>query len=159
MSEFTPINTQEELDAVIGERIKRAQENAAKKYEGFISPDEYTQRTSELQGKYDSLTKELETANGKVADFEKSIAEKDNEIKGYKTASLKTRIAHEVGLDFGAVEFLKGEDEESITKSAEALKGLMGSQGAPLASTEGNGTGGEDAALKKLASKLRNQED
>ncbi|MEG1873329.1 MAG: hypothetical protein RR194_04715, partial [Ruthenibacterium sp.] len=35
MAEFTPITTQEQFDAAIGERIKRERETIAKKYEGF----------------------------------------------------------------------------------------------------------------------------
>ena len=33
MSEFTPITTQEELDAVIGERLKRERDTVTKRYE------------------------------------------------------------------------------------------------------------------------------
>ena len=40
MSEFNVIETQEQFDKAIGERIKREQETIRKQYEGFLSPDE-----------------------------------------------------------------------------------------------------------------------
>ena len=102
----------------------------------------------------------MNAANEKIANFEKTIAEKEKEIQSYKTESLKTKIAHEAGLDYGSVEFLKGDDEESIRHSAEALKSLIGThQGAPKASTEDPNEKKEDAALKKVIEKLKNQED
>ena len=46
MGDFQKIETQEQLDAVIGERIKREKETIGKKYEGYISPDDFkVQRT------------------------------------------------------------------------------------------------------------------
>ena len=35
MSDFTPIETQEQLDKVIGERIRRAEQKAAEKYADY----------------------------------------------------------------------------------------------------------------------------
>ena len=40
MSEFKAIETQEEFDKVIGERLKREQETVRKEYEGFLSPED-----------------------------------------------------------------------------------------------------------------------
>ena len=40
MSEFNVIETQEQFDKAIGERIKREQETIRKQYEGYLSPDE-----------------------------------------------------------------------------------------------------------------------
>lgn len=44
MPEFKPIETQEALDAIIKDRIERAKKSAAdetaKKYEGYLSPDD-----------------------------------------------------------------------------------------------------------------------
>ena len=160
MSEFTPIETQEQFDAAVSDRIKRERDTLSKKYENYLSPEQAQQQKSELEGKISDFTNQLSGANEKIANFEKAIAEKDRELQSYKTASLKTKIAHEAGLDYGSVEFLKGDDEESIKQSAEALKSLIGKhQEAPKASTEGSNEKKEDAALKKVIEKLKNQED
>lgn len=160
MSEFKPIETQEQFDAAVSDRIKRERETLSRKYENYLSPEQVQQQKIELEGKISDFTNQLNGANEKITSFEKTIAEKDKEIQGYKTASLKTKIAHEAGLDYGSVEFLKGDDEESIRHSAEALKSLIGThQGAPKASTEDPNEKKEDAALKKVIEKLKNQED
>ena len=44
MGELTPIETQEQLDSIIGERIKEIREKAEKKYEGYLSPEEVTKK-------------------------------------------------------------------------------------------------------------------
>ena len=49
MGDFTPIETQEQLDAVIGERIKRERETSAKKYEGYLSPDDFKSKTVDYE--------------------------------------------------------------------------------------------------------------
>ena len=160
MSEFTPIETQEQFDAAISDRIKREKETISKKYENYLSPEQAQQQKSELEGKTSDFTNQMNAANEKIANFEKTIAEKEKEIQSYKTESLKTKIAHEAGLDYGSVDFLKGDDEESIKQSAEALKSLIGKNyGAPRASTEETEGKSGDAALKKIVEKLKNQED
>ena len=44
MGDFTPIETQEQFDSMIGERLKREGEKIRKEYEGFLSPDEVTKK-------------------------------------------------------------------------------------------------------------------
>ena len=46
MSEFTPITTQEQFDAAIGERLKRERESLAKKYGDY---DALKQKTDDYE--------------------------------------------------------------------------------------------------------------
>lgn len=56
-----------------------------------------------------------------------------------------------MGLGLDALDFIQGDDEEAIRKSAESLKALVGKNVAPLASLEGNqDEDGVTAAFKKL---------
>ena len=152
------IETQEQLDAIISERIKRERETLGKKYEGYLSPDDFATKASEYDTKIGDLTKQLEEANGKIANHDKAIAERDSKIKAYETDSVKTRIAHEIGLSYDAINFLKGDDEDTIRKSAESLKALVGSTSiAPLASTETSVSNAEDAALKNTLKGLKGE--
>lgn len=148
MSDFTVIETQEQLDAVIGERIKRERETAAKRYEGYVSPDELKTQTETLNQKIGDLEIALNEANEKIANHNNDLAERDTKIKAYETRSVKMRIANELGLSYEAIDFLQGEDEESIRKSADTLKNLVGRQPAPpLASKEVVPGENTDAAL------------
>lgn len=126
MSEFTPITSQEQLDSVLKDRLARNEEKWQKKFEGFLSPDEVSAKTSDYEKQISDLTNALDGANKKTASFEKEIADRDNKIKGFETNALKHKIAHEKGLSYDAIGFLKGDDENSINESAEALKSLMG---------------------------------
>jgi hypothetical protein len=90
----------------------------------------------------------LNEANEKITNHENDLAERDTKIKAYETRSVKMRIANEAGLSYEAIDFLQGDDEESIRKSADVLKGLVGKQPAPpLASKEVIPGGNSDAAL------------
>ncbi len=158
MGEFTPIETQEQFDAAIGERLKRERETQEKKYSGWISPDDFEIKSKEYEEKLGNLNKTLTTANEKLAGYDKQIAERDAMIKAYETDSVKTRIAHETGLPYDAVKFLQGDNEENIRQSAQALKSLCGGgQAAPLADTD-NMADTETAAYKKLAAGLSHNE-
>lgn len=159
MGDFTPIETQEQLDAVIGERIKRERETSAKKYEGYLSPDDFKSKTADYEKQIGDLTNALKEANDKAANHEKEIADMDTKIKAYETASVKSRIAHEIGLSYDAIDFLKGDDEDSIRKSAESLKSLVGSNkhAAPLANPEGSSGTDEDAVLRKTLRSLKGE--
>lgn len=155
MSDFQTITSQEQLDAVIGDRLKRSEEKWQKKYEGYISPDEFTAKTSELQRQLTDATTALDGFSKKVATHEKEIAERDSKIKGYEVSALKHRIAHENGLSFDAVDFLQGNDEETIRASADKFKSLMGrSHSAPEFKNEPDVNSGKDASIKKLAQSL-----
>ena len=158
MSEFKVIETQEQLDAVIGERIKKAKESAEKKYEGWTSPDDLKAITDGHSAKLAELNESLKTANEKIANHDKELADRDGKIKKYETDSVKTRVAHELGLSYEAVEFLRGDDEDAIRKSAESLKGLVGASNvAPLASHESNAEASIEAGLRNTLKGLKGE--
>ena len=157
MEEFKPIETQEQLDAIIGERLKREKETQEKRFSGYISPEALTKHDEEYEKKVGELNKALDEANKKLTEHDKLMAEKDVKIKSYESHSAKTRIAREMGLPYEAVDFLIGEDEAGIRKSAETLKGLVGKQPAPpLASTEGAGSSSDSDAVYRTI--LQNME-
>ena len=164
MGEFKVIETQEQLDAVLGERLKRERETVKKEYAGYLSPEEAKKyegylSPEEVAKKYEGYLSSEEVAK-KYAGYvsPEEAAKKDAKIKGYETDSVKTRVAHEVGLSYDAVSFLKGEDEESIRKSAESLKNLVGANNlAPLASTETDAGKANETAFKNVLKGLKGE--
>lgn len=125
MSEtFKPIETQEELDSIIEKRLKREREVTTKRFDGWISPEDH-------QKAIDSANKALDDYKEAHKGDEQTIADLTAKNKAYETASLKSRIAHEVGLSYDWISRISGEDEESIRSDAESLKKLVGT-GAPL---------------------------
>lgn len=123
-----PITTQEELNAVIGERLQRERDSAAKRYEGWKSPEDlkkleeaHSKALSDLAIAKDAEIKTLQDA---AAKSQQDIADKDKllvESEKYKTELVKTRIALAAGLDMKYVDRIKGENEEEWKADAEML--------------------------------------
>lgn len=152
MSDFTVIETQEQLDKIVGDRLKEEREAVKKEYEGYLSP-------KDVDAKYAGyLSPEDEKEKYKGYLSPEDAAKKDAKIKEYETESVKMRVAHELGLSYAAAGFIKGDDEESIRKSAESLKSLVGHQPAPpLADPEGKLSDDKDEALKQTLRKLKGE--
>ena len=131
MAEFKIIETQEQFDERIKERLERAEKNAEKKireeFAGWTSPDDLKAlndaHAGELSALKDAQAKELE----KFAGYDEKFNTQAARIKELETDALKTRIATEKGLPASAVEFLHGEDEQAIKDSADKLAKLSGS--------------------------------
>lgn len=144
---FTLIETQEQFDAAIKDRLERAERKTQEKYAGYISPDELESKTKELNNKIAELSKSLNDANEAINKAnEKAKADADaiaglqTQVKGYETASVKSRIAHEVGIPFELANKLSGETEEDIRKDAETLKPFVSQTvTAPLRNPEAGG--------------------
>ena len=148
---FKPIETQEELDNIIKERLKRERESTQKRYEGWISPEDHQKALDASNKAFDDFKKAHESD-------EQTIADLTAKNKAYETATLKSRIAHEVGLSYEWIDRIGGEDEESIRKDAESLKKLVGAGTQPIPTK--NTEAGEDvdsgkAALRKVLNGIK----
>lgn len=153
MAEFTVIETQEQFDNAIKARLDREK---SKFSEQIAELEGFKTKYEESQKQIEDLSNALNSANEKVSGFESQIAERDSKIKDYAVRAEKTQIANEMGLSFDAIEFLQGEDTESIRKSAETLKSLVGtSKVAPLASGEPQNIDPKDAALRGMLANLK----
>ena len=141
MSDFTPIETQEQLDKVIGERIRRAEQKAAEKYADY--EDLKTQNAGYVT-QISQLQTQLQAQADKAKESETSIADLTAKVHQYETASVKTKVALEMGLPYQMASRLTGDDEKAIRADAEAMKQLIGAQvgPAPLGSTEPSSTKG-----------------
>ena len=149
MSEFTPINTQEEFDTAIKDRLSRQETSIRKEYEGF----------EELKKQSETWKKEKETYESTIAknktdyeDLNNKYTEATEKVAQYETDALKTKIAIESGLPVAMFSYLKGTTEEEIKKSAEELgKFTKGGQVSPLADPEGVPPKDDVEAKKKKA--------
>lgn len=148
MPEFKPIETQEALDAIIKERIERAKKSAAdeaaKKYEGYLSPDDVKKHTDQIA----ALTEKLRESDTKIAD----LTAKNS---AYEINSVKMKVAHEAGLPYELASRLSGTTEEEIRKDADALsKFAMHPQPTPDFSPETPPGASADSAYRALAHDL-----
>lgn len=155
MAEFTPITTQEAFDQAIQDRLRRERKVIEDKYAGFLSKESSDKA---IQDATQKLQGDLTKAKEQIDTLSKSVREKDAEIKGYKIAASKSKIAGELGLSADALQFISGETDEEIKDSAERLKAVIGERkGAPpMARNEHGQTDTLEAAFNKMAANLYN---
>lgn len=174
MSDFKVITTQEELDAVISDRLARERNTVEKRFEGWTSPEKlqelksgYEQQLTALktahQGELESLStkhaSELQTLQNSVSEKEKLVQEGAR----YKTDLEKTRIALAAGLPEKYASRLVGANaDEWKADAAELAKDFAmttARPAAPLGGTDGapkTSMAKEDAAYSSMLSSLTN---
>ena len=118
MSEFKPITTQEEFDAAIKGRLSREKE----KYGDY---DQLKTRVAELEEENVGLKSTIEANNQSKEDADRQLEDLQNQIAGYETANLRTRVALQHGLPYDLADRLQGTDEESFKADAERLVGYI----------------------------------
>lgn len=152
MSDFTPIETQEAFDEAIKSRLNRSEQKWAEKYSGYLSPDDVKNQTDELNLKIAELGNSLNAATEKASADAQTISDLEKRVKNYETASVKSRIAHEVGLPYELANRLSGETEEEIKADAEALVKTIGKNSTPppLFNADGGENNTREAAMKKM---------
>lgn len=131
MSEFKTIETQEELDNIVKERIRREREK-------FGDYDDLKKRVSELESENGALKATVEETKQTIAESDAQITELQGQVSNYETASLRTRIALQNGLPYDLADRIQGADEEALRADAERLAGFMrpAIPQAPLRDTE-----------------------
>ena len=131
MSEFKTIETQEELDNIVKERLRREREK-------FGDYEELKNRVSELETENGTLKTSIEENKRTITESEAQITDLQGQVSNYETASLRTRIALQNGLPYDLADRLQGADEEALKADAERLAGFMrpAITQAPLRDTE-----------------------
>lgn len=150
--EFTPItiNTQEEYDNLVKERIDRAKKSEREKFAGY---DEYKTKAEQ----YDS---DIKAKNDEITAKDNTIADLNARIAQYESDSAKAKVLQEFGLSQDLKDRIFGDDEEALRRDAQALQQLIGVQKTqPLADPESEDGNDEDerSALKKTLKTLRKE--
>lgn len=109
--EFKVITTQEELDNVIRDRIRRAKDAEAAKYADYSSIKE------ELENGRKTLNEYKENLGKTQKAYEDELAKN----KTLTAENLRTIAAIEAGLPVSMRDRLKGEDADALKKDAEEL--------------------------------------
>lgn len=155
MSEFKAITTQEELDSIIGERLKRQKESISKQYTDY---EDLKTKNVDLEKELTELKKSLESSTSSKTELEKQIEELTGKVKAHDLSSLKIKYALENGIPYNLAGRISGDDEESIKADAESLSDFFKSQTPPppLKNTETN-TKGEDVAYQNILKGLKGE--
>lgn len=162
MAEFTPITTQEELNSIIGERLKRERETIEKKYADYLTVKEKAEKYEELlkkdfEGQVKTLQEKLAATEEKLTKNDASVSELTARAEKAEAEVLKGRIAHEAGIPYELAGRLAGATEEELKKDAETMaKYVSGVRTVPPLSTIGASSpqDASQAALSGLLSGL-----
>lgn len=151
MSEFKVIESQEEFDARIKDRIERAKEKAIEDYKIEIekTTDDLKSENSNLKNEVAGYKESLEEVKGK----DETIKGLNEKISAFERAEVKRNIALEYGLPFKLADKISGDDEDSMKKDAEVMAKYFSeskkSYEPPLKSYEDK-VDDKDQALKNL---------
>ena len=131
---FKTINTQEELDEVLKDRLHRAEE----KYSNYTSPEDL----EKIKSEYDSQLATIRAENATL-----------------RTGALKSAIATEMNIPASLASRIQGSTEDEIRKDAQVLADAFKAQQPvlPLSGQDtATGKSNTSSALRELAQQLTN---
>lgn len=143
MSDFKVIETQEELDRIIGERLARQKEK-------FADYDELKSLNSRLEAEKIQLNEALQLSQSAKEELETKVSR-------YESDKLKTSVALSYGLPLEFAERLQGSDEASLRSDAEKWSGLFKANGSEpiLKDVEPTLIDGNDAMWRQVVRGLK----
>lgn len=122
MSEFTPIETQEDFDKAIKSRLAQKDRELAEKYKDYLSPDKAEAMKADYEKKLEEATKTVKEAQEKVKGFDQTVSELKQRAEKAETSLLKNQVAIECELPIRSAHRLVGITEEELKADAERLK-------------------------------------
>lgn len=141
MAEFTPIETQEQFDKMIANRLERAENKIRAEYADYDS----------IKAAHEKLTTDFEALKAENDGSKATIAELNTKISGLETNQLRTRIGLEHNIPLEMISRLAGTTEDEIKADAEAMaKFVTAPNSAPLRTNEQPPADDKKAALKAL---------
>lgn len=150
MSDFKVIESQEELDKIIRDRLDRAEKKAKEEMQGQI--DSLKSENAGLKEENTNYQKQLEG----IEDKDKTISSLEGEIESYKKAELRRKVAIENDIPYKLADRIVGDDEESMKEDAKRLAEFVGKRDyvPPLRNYEDKNLDEKEGAYKGLLNDL-----
>lgn len=148
---FKPIETQEDFDAAVKERIERAKKSAVEKYSDY---DDIKAKLKAFEESDAAGKSELEKLSGEL---KKMREEKEAEEKAKARSAMRKKVAGELKVPENMVH---GDDEEAMRESAQAALDYAKSYKPTAPSVPGAGKSapgarsGEDEDMARFVSQL-----
>ncbi len=155
MSEFTPIETQEDFDKAIKSRLAQKDRELAEKYKDYLSPADAEALKANYGKQLEEANQKAKDAQDKLKTFDDTVSELTKRAESAENSLMKNKIAYEHKLPLELANRLIGTTEEELTKDAESLSGLLKPTSAPPLHTSTNNNpaaAGGDGMAALLAS-------
>ena len=153
MSDFKPIESQEDFEKAISQRLEEERAAVRKEFKGYLSPDDVSEKYK------DFLSPEQVAEKYKNYLTPEQAAEKDLMIKKYEKNSKKVKIAMDEGIPYELAGRISGETEEDMKKDARTLAGFLkktntypGYEPEPYGKPKA-----QEAAIKKMLNDLKGE--
>ena len=124
MAEFKVIETQEDFDKAIKDRLDRKEKEVAEKFKDFMAPEKVSVMKAEYEKRLGEAQKTVQDATAKLSEHDKVVSELTQRAMDAEGKLMKNRIAHEKGIPLELASRLIGNTEEELTKDAEAMAGF-----------------------------------
>lgn len=154
MSEFKIIETQEQLDAIISDRLSRKEKAVRAEYADY----------EEIKSQNETLNGQITELTGRVNDLTEkanSVDDIQKELNKYKLDSWKTQAAVKYNIPMKLRDRIQGDDEKTIFSDAETLAPLLAQQTPKQpkkkAEPSGEGVSATQQALMNMSKKLRGE--
>lgn len=129
MAEFTAINTQEEFDERIKDRLGRERATLTKQFEEkYADYDQIKKDKDALSSQIEELQKTAKENAEKAEGLETQLAEANKKASDLELENLRTNIALDKGLPMELRGRLHGTTKEELEKDADDLKGIFAAQ-------------------------------
>lgn len=159
MSDFTPIQTQEDFDKAIQKRLERKEKEVTEQFKDYISPDDFTAKQAEWEKKITEAQDAVKAAEDKLKEESTKMSDLTLRAEKAESSLLKNKIAYDNKLPLELASRLVGNNEEELKKDAETLAGLIKPSHTPPLHTHeaggSSGTGNINAGMMGLLSQLK----
>lgn len=169
MADFKPINTQEEFDAAVKDRlnavVRERLERQAEKFSDYDDLKAAKKELDELKGKkldeqLAALQAEYDKAKTTLADHDKIVSDLTTRATTAEHKLKQREIAHAAGIPVELADRINGSTDEEMTKDAEMLAKFAKGGGSvlPLGNPEGSGSKASlEAAYSSLAKSFKKE--
>ena len=124
------------VDTVKGDQGKQVEDQSKNEGEGKSSGTDWKAEARKWESRAKSNFAELEKlrtssddSGSTIDELRRKNEELEDRINGFVLDGVKREVASEYGLSNDAIAFLSGDDKESLSESAKALKGLIDQSG------------------------------
>lgn len=164
MADFKVIETQEEFDKAVGERLRREREKFEEKYADYDAVKEKADKydafeKDDFPGQLQKANDALKAANEKLASHDQTVSELTARAEAAELSLLKSRIAHESNIPYELSGRLNGKTEDEIKEDAKTFSSFISQKPVPpLHSTDPAEKANNDmvrqAEVRQLAASL-----
>jgi hypothetical protein len=148
MSDFKAIETREQFEEAVKDRLEQERETVRREFSGYLSPEAVKEKYKEYLSPKDAEEKYKGYLSPEDA------ANKDAAIAKYEKESKRVKVAMENGIPYELAGKLSGETEDEMKKDAEAFsKFLKGKTTYPNFTRD---TDNKDDSIREATKKMLN---